>query len=256
VIIAVVLFAALLISGTPEPLNALTVTEGSFLGRLLAVNISLALFNLIPAFPMDGGRVLRALLATRMEYTRATHISATVGQGIAFILGFIGLFTNPFLLFIALFVWIGAAQEASMVQVKSALSGIPISRAMLTEFHTLSPTDPLSRPVEMILAGSQHDFPVVADNALVGFLTREDLIRALSEHNESIYVSYVMQKNFKTIDANQMLESVAQNIQQGGQRTLPVLHNGSLVGLVTLENIGEFMMIQSAIKARRAASAA
>lgn len=255
VVIAIVLFVILLVNGSVEPFTAMTVTEGSFLGRLLAVNVSLFLFNLIPAFPMDGGRVLRALLASRIEYTRATQIAATIGQGIAFLLGFIGLFTNPFLLFIALFVWIGAAQEASMVQVKSALSGIPVSRAMLTNFETLSPTDPLARPVQMLLAGTQQDFPVMADGVVVGILTRDDLIRALSEHNESTYVSFVMHKSFQTIDSSQMLEAVSQQIQQGGQRTLPVVHGGKLVGLITMENIGEFMMIQSAINARRMARA-
>lgn len=260
VVIAVVLAAILLVTGTMEPLstfrmNAFSVTDGSFIGRLLAVNVSLFLFNLIPAFPMDGGRLLRALLASRIEYTRATQIAATIGQGIAFILGFIGLFSNPFLLFIALFVWIGAAQEASMVQVKSALSGIPVSRAMLTNYETLSPTDPLTRPIEMLLSGTQQDFPVVADGAVVGILTRDALIRALAEHNESTYVSFVMNKSFETIDSSQMLESVSQQIQAGGQRTLPVVHAGSLVGLITMENIGEFMMIQSALKARRMARA-
>lgn len=255
VVIALVLAAVMLVTGTMEPITTLNVTDGSFLGRLLMVNISLFLFNLIPAFPMDGGRVLRALLASRIEYTRATQIAATIGQGIAFLLGFIGLFSNPFLIFIALFVWIGAAQEASMVQVKSALSGIPVSRAMLTNFEALAPTDPLARPVQMILAGTQQDFPVVADGAVVGILNRDDLIRALSEKNESTYVSFVMRKEFKTIDSSQMLESVAQLIQESGQRILPVVHAGSLVGLITMENIGEFMMIQSAIKARRMARA-
>ena len=255
VVIAFVLAAVMLITGTMEPITTMNVTDGSFLGRLLMVNLSLFLFNLIPAFPMDGGRVLRALLASRLEYTRATQIAATIGQGIALIFGFIGLFSNPFLLFIALFVWIGAAQEASMVQVKSALSGIPVSRAMLTNFETLSPTDPLSRPVQMILAGAQQDFPVVADGAVVGILTRDELIRALTEHNESTYVSFVMRKTFQTIDSSQMLESVSQQIQESGQRILPVVHGGSLVGLITMENIGEFMMIQSAIKARRLAKA-
>jgi Zn-dependent protease len=94
----------------------------------MMVNISLVLFNLIPAFPMDGGRVLRALLAMRMDFVRATQVAANIGQGLAFILGFIGLFSNPFLLFIAFFVWIGASQEASIVQVKNTVSGIPVTR--------------------------------------------------------------------------------------------------------------------------------
>jgi predicted transcriptional regulator len=197
---------------------------------------------------------VRALLATRLEYTRATQIAATLGQGVALILGFIGLFNNPLLLFIALFVWIGAAQESSMVQVKSALSGIPVKRAMLTDFHTVAPTDPLSRPIELLLAGSQHDFPVVASGVVVGMLTREDMIRALTQYNESMFVSHVMRKEFQTIDSSQMLEGITQQMQEVGQNTVPVLNHGELVGLINLENIGEFLMVQNAVRARKMAS--
>lgn len=126
VVIAVLLFGWLIITGTLAPLAGLSLSSGPFIERLLLVNVSLVLFNLIPAFPMDGGRVLRSLLALRMEYTRATQIAATIGQGLALLLGLLGLFSNPFLVFIAFFVWIGAGQEASMVQIKTALGGIPV----------------------------------------------------------------------------------------------------------------------------------
>lgn len=250
-VIAVVLFVGLIATQTFHPLTDLSLTSGSFAERMMAVNLSLLLFNLVPAFPMDGGRVVRALLATRMEYTRATHIAALLGQGLALVFGFLGLFGNPSLLFIAFFVWIGAGQEASMVQVKSALSGIPVSRAMLTEFHTLAPTDPLSKAVELILSSTQHDFPVAVDGHVVGILTREGLIGALSENKETIFVSYVMQKEFAVIDSSQMLDDVSQHIQAGSQHIVPVVHNGTLVGLFTLENVGEFLMIQNAVRVRK-----
>src|SRR5689334_24475590 len=161
VAIAAALYAWLLLSQTLRPLSALTMAGGPFLERLLLVNVSLAVFNLLPAFPMDGGRVLRALLAMRMDYVRATQVSAHVGQAMALVFGLLGLFTNPFLVFIAFFVWIGAAQEASVVQMRTAMSGIPVSRAMLTDFHSVAPDDPAKRVLELILAGSQEDFPVV-----------------------------------------------------------------------------------------------
>ena len=128
VVIAAVLFAWLEFTATRAPFSQLSVTGGPFLQRLMVVNVFLVAFNMLPAFPMDGGRVLRAILATGMEYTRATHIAATIGQAMALLFGFLGFFGNPFLLFIALLVWIGAAQEASMAQMKSALSGIPVAR--------------------------------------------------------------------------------------------------------------------------------
>lgn len=254
VALAVILFLILLATGTIGQFSLFSYGQDNFFAGLLSVNVSLAVFNLIPAFPMDGGRVVRALLATRLEYTRATQVAATLGQGVAFILGFFGLFNNPFLLFIALFVWIGAAQEASIVQVKSALSGIPVSRAMLTDFHTISPTDSLQQAINLLLAGMQQDFPVVVDRKVVGLLTRDDLLRALTEHNETSFVSYVMRKNFEVVDSSQMLDSITRQIQEAGQRTLPVVHNGELVGIVNLENIGEFLMVQNAIRSRKVAA--
>ena len=154
IVLALLLFGWLIISGTLTSIASLGLTNGPFIERLMQVNISLVLFNLILAFQMDCGRVLRAVLALRLEYTRAMQIAATIGQGVALLFGFLGLFTNPFLLFIAFFVWIGAAQEASMVQMKTALGGIPVGRAMLTDFQSLSPREPLSRAVELILSGS------------------------------------------------------------------------------------------------------
>jgi Zn-dependent protease len=119
--IAAALAVYLYVSNSFSPVDQSTMTTAPFLERILGVNIFLVLFNMIPAFPMDGGRVLRALLAMRLAYTRATRISANLGQGIALLFGIFGLFYNPLLLFIAFFVWIGAAQEARMTQMKSAI---------------------------------------------------------------------------------------------------------------------------------------
>ncbi len=254
VVIAAVLFIWLSVTGGLEPLSQLSVASGSFLERLMLVNISLVLFNMIPAFPMDGGRVLRALLAMRMEYTQATQIAAFLGQGLAFLFGFIGLFTNPFLLFIAFFVWIGAAQEASMVQMKSALGGIPLSRAMLTDFRTLSPHDSLARAIELILIGSQQDFPVVDNGRVVGVLTRGDLLSAVAQRGQETLVADVMRREFQTADSFEMLETAFTRLQECECHTLPVTHHGQLVGLVTMDNVGELLMIQAALREAKASS--
>jgi len=143
VVIAAWLFVWLNLTAALVPLGTLTVTAGPFLERLMAVNLFLVAFNMIPAFPMDGGRVLRAFLATRQDYARATQTAASVGQGIAVLFGFVGLFYNPLLLFIAIFVWIGAAQEASLAHLKSAIGGIPVQEAMISDFQILQREDSL-----------------------------------------------------------------------------------------------------------------
>ena len=247
VVIAASLFAWLVLTNSLVPLDQIAVGSGSFLERLMVVNLFLVGFNMLPAFPMDGGRVLRAVLARRMEYTRATHVAANVGQGMAFLFGFLGLFGNPMLLFIALFVWIGAAQESSAVQMKSALGGIPVARAMLTDFHTLQPHESLGRATELILAGSQQDFPVVDNERVVGVLTRADLLAALSRQDRQTPVVDVMQRDFQVVDSTDMLEAVMERLQACACHTLPVVHGGQLVGLVTMDNVGEFVMIHAAL---------
>lgn len=250
VVIAALIFAYLFVTNGLVPLTDLTIASGSFLGRLMAVNVSLVLFNLIPAFPMDGGRVLRALLAMRMEYVRATQVAANVGQGLAFLLGLIGLFNNPFLLFIAFFVWIGASQEASMVQMKNSVSGIPVTRAMLTDFRSLSPRDTLAQAVGLLLAGSQHDFPVLdANGNVMGVLERDTFIQTLSQRGQSVPVVEVMRRDVPSVDSHEMVESALMRLQESGAKTLPVMHAGQFVGLVNSENITEFLMIRSALKA-------
>ena len=246
--IAIALFMWLKVTASLEPLQVLTVTGGPFLERIMAVNIFLVIFNMIPAFPMDGGRVLRALLATRKDYARATQIAANIGQGIAVLFGFIGIFYNPLLLLIALFVWIGAAQESGAAQLKSAVGGIPVQQAMLTDFKTLQRNDNLERAVELTIAGNQKDFPVVDNGHIEGVLTQTDLLKALSQRDQHPTVTSAIQKEFVTVDSLEMLESAFEKLKDCNCRTLPVVRNGRLVGLLTMDNIGEYMRIQGALQ--------
>lgn len=249
VVIAAMLFAWLVLSRTLQPLSALSVTGGPFLERLLLVNVILVGFNMIPAFPMDGGRVLRALLAMRLEYTRATQVAAVIGQGLALLLGFIGLFANPMLIFTAFFVWIGAAQESRMAQIKSSLGGIPVSRAMSTDFRTLSMDNTLGDAVELIRGGSRHDLPVLQDGQIVGVLTRNSLLAALTRSGQEARVADVMQREFQVTDSHEMLEVAFSRLQTCACHTLPVLHGERLVGLLTMENVGDFLRVQAALGA-------
>jgi len=251
VVLAVGLYIGLRLS---QGLNLVPIDEAVNVGanivsQLFWVNVSLAVFNLLPAFPMDGGRVLRALLAMRLDYVRATAVAARIGQGMALLFAFAGLFFNPFLVFIALFVWLGAAGEASMVQMRSALDGIPIMRAMITDFRTLRPTEPLARAVEYLLAGFQQDFPVVdEDGKLVGILTRNDLTAALARHGAEVPVSEVMQREFVTVEPREMLQSAFARLQDCDCHTLPVVENGRLLGLVTPDHLTEVLMIAEAMR--------
>ena len=253
VVIALLLFVWLQASGLWESVDQLGVAVGGFTERIMIANVLLAGFNLLPAFPMDGGRALRALLATRMEYTRATQRAALIGQGMAIVFGFLGLQGNPMLLFIALFVWIGAGQEASLAQMKSSLAGIPVRQAMLTHFRTLTPANTLGDAVDLLLTGSQQDFPVVREGRVEGMLTRKDLVAALTRGGRNARVGDHMERTCATAEASEMLESVLARLQGRDCHTVPITERGALTGLVTMDNVGEFLMVQAAEKKRRPA---
>lgn len=224
-----------------------------FLRNLMVANVFLLAFNLLPAFPMDGGRVLRALMARRMDYVRATHAAASVGQAMAILFAIVGLFgipgvmpSNAFLLFIAIFVYIGAGQEASMTETRIAMQGLPVRHAMMTRFRVLSPQDTLETAADELMAGAQQDFPVAEGSKVVGMLRREDLFRALRERDHHSLVGTVMSQDCPTVSENEMLEAVFQRMQQEGCSSLPVVNGDRVVGLITLENVGELLMIRQA----------
>lgn len=227
-------------------LPVVTLTDVSFVERLFSANLALVAFNLIPAFPMDGGRVLRAGLAMKMDYARATRTAATIGQGFAVLFGIVGFFTNPTLMFIAVFIWLGAAGEANAAQLKSSVSGVTAGRAMQTHFQVLSPLHSVRQVADLMLAGAPQDFPVIDRGRLAGLLLRNDVIRALAERGPEAYVAGIMRRDHPVIEANAALDEAALLLQTSGLRTLPVMMGGQLAGLLTLDRIAEFVMIQSA----------
>lgn len=250
-VISGAIYLAAFLTGGFEPVTRLSIATGPFLERMLAANVLLAVFNLIPAFPMDGGRILRALLSTRMDHHRATQTAAAVGQGLALIFGLIGLFYDPFLLFIAFFVWIGAAHEARSVEIRQAFFGIPIRSAMQTHFTALSTNDTLADAVKATLDSSQHEFPVMWGDRVMGILTRANLISGLSQDGTDRLVTEVMQREFATAEPDEMLETVLQRLATAPCRTVPVLEEGRLVGIITMDHLGEYLMIQNALQRRK-----
>ena len=246
-VIAAIIFAWLKLAASFEPFQVMPAAADLFIERILAVNLFLIAFNMIPAFPMDGGRVLRAALAMRTDHRRATQIAAVIGQGIAVFFGVVGIFYNPLLIVIALFVWTGASQEAGAARMQSAVDGIPVQQAMLTDYETLDKGDSLDRAVELTLAGSQKDFPVVENGRIQGILTQADLIKALSARDQHPTVSSAMQHNIEAISSIEMLETAFDKFKNCDCDTLPVTTNHRLVGLLTADNLGEYMRIRAAL---------
>lgn len=251
VVLASLIYLGLAVTGHLGSLNEVLTGGGGFIQQLFWVNVSLVVFNMVPAFPMDGGRVFRALLAMQFDYVKATQIAASVGQAIALLFGLLGLSYNPLLIFIALFVWFAGAQESGFVQIRSALGSIPVQRAMITDFRTLHPDDLLKEAVGHVLAGFQQDFPVVEDGRLVGILTRNDLAAALGRYGPDNCVRDVMQHDFTTADPHDVLQTAFARLQDGHSRTLPVVRDGHLLGLLTADNLAEVLMIQEALREAR-----
>jgi len=256
VAIAALLLLFMRVSGVYHLTDPL-VYERSFVAQLFVFNVIVTAFNLIPAFPMDGGRVFRALLAMRLDYVRATRVAANVGQGIALLFGILGVFGNPMLVLIALFVFLGAGQESAFVQMRSVFDGVPVSRAMIRDFQALRADEPISKAVELLLNGHQQDFPVLGTDGQspIGILTRADLMKALAGGRTDTRVGDVARTPCGVATPGEMLEQVFQRMQESGCPAVPVIEAGrGIVGMLTLENVGEYAMVQTAL--HRAAGAA
>jgi Zn-dependent protease/CBS domain-containing protein len=251
--IALLLGAVLLFTGgrLGSQIFAETPQIPNLLAWLFAANIAMFLFNLIPAFPLDGGRILRALLATQMDYAKATQVAASIGQGLALVLGLIGLF-NPgyvMLILIAVFIYMGAESESSFVQMRHATIGLPVSSAMVTRFATLNQGATLDQAIDALLGSSQHEFPVLDDNGgFAGLLTKHDLLVALRKAGPELPVKEVMVTGLPTLLPQMSMDHAFSTIREAGVSALPVVDNsGTVVGLFTTENLGELIMVQNAL---------
>ena len=251
VIIALIL---MLVVGTRADMESLATLESpqtSLLAQLAALNLFLVLFNLIPAFPMDGGRVLRAVLSIWRGPVEATNIAARIGQGLAFVFGFLGLLWNPMLLFIAIFVYIAASAESQATAVQDVSRRLGVRDAMITRFETLGPQSTVAEAVECLLRTTQHEFPVVdGAGTLRGVLTRNAIIKALSQTGPGTPVLEVMQADIPVVPAHGPLSAALRHLQEGGHPAVAVADGeGRLMGYITPENVGELMMIRRANRA-------
>jgi len=246
VAIAAVLFVLLQIGGDIASAREVTLVGGPFLFRLMLVNVMLVLFNMLPAFPMDGGRVLRALLACRMSRVRATHIAASVGQFMAILFGIAGVFSGQWmLLFIALFVYLGAQAESHMVEVRSLFKGARARDAMITRFKTLREDDPIESVVEESTISHQKNYPVLDGKGAAGVLLHRDVIAALAKGDGRARVGDVMRRDVLVVQDSDPLDRVIDEMQSEGQPLALVQRDGELVGLLSEEHIGQWVMLHS-----------
>ena len=248
VVIAIVLMLLLGARVDVDALQELDDLATSLIVQVASLNVFLVLFNLIPAFPMDGGRLLRALLALRYSRVKATNIAARIGQGLAFAFGFLGLMGNPMLLFIAIFAYIAATAEAQSTSTIDVSRQLGVSDAMITRLETLGPQSTVGDAVECLLRTTQKEFPVV-DGAgrLRGVLTREQMIRALSQGGAARPVVDVMVRDLPAVRLGTRLEGALRYLQDGHAPLIAVVDaEGRLAGYISAENVDELMMVREA----------
>lgn len=251
VVIALLLFPFVslenYIGQNPEVLQEqlAAIHAANFLFYLFFVNIALVLFNMLPAFPMDGGRIFRALLSMKYGRIRATKIASGLGKFMALVFFLIGLFYSIILTVIAVFIWFGAHSENIMIQQLNLLEGNDVRDAMITEFNTLQPDAPLSEAIEKILATTERNFIVATDDTIHGILYMEDLSHALREKGKETLIREVMNPNFITLNANDSLTVGYRKLTRGSKNFYPVLENGRIVGVLDMDNINEFLTFRA-----------
>jgi len=221
---------------------------GGFLFNLMFVNILLFAFNLIPAFPMDGGRMLRAILSFKMDRVKATRIAATIGQFLAILFVFAGLFYDFWLIFIGIFIFLGAGGEAAYEATKNILSGYSVRDVMMTKFTILSPEDPFSKVVHHLLDTQEQEFVIAEGHYIHGILTRKNLIKGLHDHGGGGNVAQAMQTEFLTFQPDMDLKEAFQQLMASDCAVAPVVNEGELMGIVDKENINELLMVRQALQ--------
>jgi len=244
----------LLVVGMPNPLDPVLLDFTSPIGllqRLMVINIWLVIFNMIPAFPMDGGRVFRALLAMTMPYAKATAIASVLGQVLAGLGAVIALvWLHPLLFLVAIFIFLAARGESDAVQTREALRDFTLHDAMMTTFQTLPRNATLRHAAEALLAGPQHDFPVLnEDGALAGILTRSALIQGLNSHGPEHPVDAIIIREVPEVYPATSLRNAFELLRASPFEVLPVLdaRGTSIVGLLTAENVGELLLLRGAM---------
>lgn len=250
VVIAAILWIYLTLSGSMPDLSTLQTADQMqalpFVFSLLAANVVLVVFNMIPAFPMDGGRVLRALLAFRMNRASATRLAAGIGRIFAIIFVLFGFLFNFWLVLIGLFIYMSASGEATYETTKDVLRNLSVKDVLMTKYTVLSPDDTLEKAVQILLDGQEREFLVVQNDLVMGILTRKALISGLSDFGKTDLVSNVMQKEFMTLTPEMRLKDIFSKMLRNDSTVYPVQKEGRLLGMVNRENVNELIMVKQA----------
>lgn len=215
----------------------------NFLFYLFIVNILLVLFNLVPAFPMDGGRVLRALLTYKLGRVEATQIASGIGQAMAFVFFILGFFLNPFLILIAFFIFFAAHGENQMVQLESLLKGHTVKEATLTAITFLNPKNSIQEVIDIILAGTERDFVVAENGNVVGIVSQKDIIKNVKTPN--MHLKDIMKKDVEAIESSVEISTILQLFGKEKNKFYPVTKNGKLIGAIDMYNVSEFMILKT-----------
>ncbi len=246
----IVIWIILIAFGAGMPFETMTQIDSTapgLLNWLAYVNLLLAVFNMIPAFPMDGGRVFRALLCLKMDRVKATRVAALAGQAVAVGFGFLGLsMGNPLLVLIAVSVFVAATAESQDVAMRSVARQVMARDAMITEYQSLSPSDTLATAAQAVIHTTQHEFPVLdTDGTLRGFVTRNRLFAALAaETPRSDPAASIMEADIPQVELTSGLETVLEGLHKGAPAIAVCTKAGHMVGYITRENIGELMVIR------------
>jgi Zn-dependent protease/predicted transcriptional regulator len=212
------------------------------------INIFLAAFNSLPAFPMDGGRVVRAYLAQSMSYVRATQIAASVGKVFAVVFGILGLLINPFLIFIAFFVYLGASSEEQAVVIGESLKNLMVRDVMNAECVTVPAETSLSQLVENIFHGTCRGvIPVIEKGSYVGLASQDNILSAIHEHGLDVQVGKIARKNIPSVSPDDNLQEVYKKMQRDQEKAYAVMAHGELVGIISLEDLGRAYSLVTAL---------
>ncbi len=232
---------------SPDDMEFEAITFQNFPVMLLAANLFIVAFNLIPAFPMDGGRLFRSALAMKMSRLQATSIAKDIGQIFAIIFIIAGIFVNPFLIIIGIFVLLGAKGEHEMIKYQDILNQYTVEDVLKTDYQALDADETIGQAAEKLVHISDRGFVITSEGEFAGLLTKNDIIKGLNERGREIAVKEFMDSDVPSVRSSDSLFEVYKDMRRNQHEIVPVKAGDNFKGVLELENINEFLLIKKAI---------